>query len=63
MVPVVYHGARECLPYGEWRVRAGSHIQVVLCEAIDTRGKYSLEDRFKLTEQLRRIAERETNRV
>ncbi len=34
MVPVVYHGARECLPYGEWRVRAGSHIQVVLCEII-----------------------------
>ncbi len=60
VVPFIFHGAREALPMGAWRVRPGRIYSTAL-EAIDTRG-LTQDDRHDLTERLRRIAERELSR-
>src|SRR5437868_2642396 len=57
IVPIIFHGAREVLPHGEWRVRPGK-IQMILCEKISTVG-LNYEDRNSLTSKLRTIAELE----
>lgn len=56
IIPCVTHGARAVLPPGEWRVRSG-HIELHLLKAIPTQGR-SYEDREKVLEQLRSVAEK-----
>lgn len=57
IIPMVTHGGRELMPPGEWRVRSGQ-IKLHLLRAIPTRG-LSYEDREKVMEQLRAVAEKE----
>lgn len=57
VIPMIIHGAREILPYGEWRIKPGK-VEVIFCEAISTR-ELTYEDRDELTKRLRLIAERE----
>lgn len=57
LVPVVVRGARECLPFGAWRVRPG-RIEVDYLEAIETRG-LTYDDRNVLLALLRTLAEAE----
>ena len=57
LVPVVIHGARDRLPYGQWRVRPGN-VRVVVGESISTRG-LTYADRDDLVARLRALAERE----
>lgn len=57
IVPVVVHGARAALPYGEWRVRPG-RVRARLCAAIPTAG-LTEADRHALLARLRAVAERE----
>lgn len=57
IVPFLLRGARERLPYGEWRVRPGA-VSVVLCDAIPTAG-LTYADRDALTARLRALAEKE----
>lgn len=55
IVPMVFHGARDVLPFGEWRVRPG-RVRVELLPAIETEG-LSYEDRHALVERLRELAQ------
>jgi 1-acyl-sn-glycerol-3-phosphate acyltransferase len=57
IVPVVHLGVRECLPYGEWRIRPGD-VTIRFLRAVPTR-ELQYEDRMQLIEKLRGIAERE----
>jgi 1-acyl-sn-glycerol-3-phosphate acyltransferase len=57
IVPVVFHGAHDRLPVGEWRVRPG-RVKVTLCEPIATDG-LGYDDRDHLVERLRQVAEQE----
>lgn len=57
IVPVVFQGARETLPYGSWRPTPG-RVRVVFCEAISTTG-LTLEDRNELVSRLHEIAKAE----
>ncbi len=57
IIPVITHGARDCLPYGEWRIRPGK-ITVKFLKAIPTKGM-CYEDRDSLVRQLRELAEQE----
>eukprot|EP01112_Ceratiomyxa_fruticulosa_P005746 TRINITY_DN1658_c0_g1_i4.p1 TRINITY_DN1658_c0_g1~~TRINITY_DN1658_c0_g1_i4.p1 ORF type:complete len:302 (+),score=49.17 TRINITY_DN1658_c0_g1_i4:163-1068(+) len=59
IIPLIHHGARECLPYGEWRVSPGE-VRLKILPPIPTKG-LTRDDRIKLTDQLRNIAERELN--
>ena len=57
IVPFFIHGARDCLPYGEWRIRPGK-VTVKFFKAISTEGmEYAHRD--LLVSRLRSIAERE----
>ena len=56
VVPVIMRGVRQCMPKGEWRVRAGV-CEVLYDEAIDTTG-LSLEDKQRLTAEIRGRYER-----
>ncbi|WP_169558632.1 lysophospholipid acyltransferase family protein [Myxococcus stipitatus] len=55
IVPMVFHGARDVLPFGEWRVRPG-RVRVELLPAIETEG-LSYADRDALVERLRVLAQ------
>ncbi|NMO20866.1 1-acyl-sn-glycerol-3-phosphate acyltransferase [Pyxidicoccus fallax] len=55
VIPMVFRGAREVLPPGEWRMRPGD-VTIELLPAISTRGM-TYEDRDALIEQLRALAE------
>jgi 1-acyl-sn-glycerol-3-phosphate acyltransferase len=57
LVPVTFHGARERLPVGEWRVRPGA-VHLVFHAPIPTLGR-SYADRDALVADLRALAERE----
>lgn len=57
IIPIIIHGARELLPYGEWRIRSGK-VEVVLCKAISTQN-LSYDNRDQLIADLRWIAEAE----
>jgi len=61
IIPMFVHGAREVMPYGEWRVRPG-HITIHLLPAIATRG-LTYEDRGMMLARLRALAEAETRSV
>ncbi|MCK8501011.1 lysophospholipid acyltransferase family protein [Myxococcus fulvus] len=54
LVPMVFHGARDVLPFGEWRVWPG-RVRVELLPAIPTEGLRH-EDRDALVERLRALA-------
>lgn len=54
IVPVIFRGAREVLPHGEWRVRPGV-VTVELLPAIDAR-TLTYEDRDALVAELRALA-------
>jgi 1-acyl-sn-glycerol-3-phosphate acyltransferase len=56
IVPFIVRGARDALPFGEWRV-APQALRVISLTAIDTRGM-SMNDRDALTARLRSLAER-----
>lgn len=55
VVPMVFRGAREVLPPGEWRMRPGE-VTIELLPALRTRG-LTYEDRDALVERLRARAE------
>ena len=55
LVPLVFRGAREALPPGEWRVRP-QRVTIELLPAIETTG-LRYEDRDALVERLRALAE------
>ncbi len=55
IVPFVLRGARDLLPYGAWRLRAG-HVEIEFLPAIATAG-LTLSDRDALTAKLRSLAE------
>jgi 1-acyl-sn-glycerol-3-phosphate acyltransferase len=57
IIPVIVHGSRDCLPYGEWRIRPGK-VTVKFLEEISTDGM-GYDDRDFLVDQLRKIAEQE----
>ena len=57
IIPMAIHGARDVLPRGEWRLRAG-HIQVHLLKSMPTRG-LTYDDRNAVVERLRALAEHE----
>lgn len=57
IIPMVFHGSREIMPRGEWRLHQG-HIEIHLLKAIPTRG-LTYDDRDAVLEQLRALAERE----
>lgn len=58
VVPLLFRGAREILPYGEWRVREGM-VVVELLPAIDV-SALRYEDRDALVARLRALAEEHT---
>lgn len=60
IIPIFYKGARERLPYGEWRVRPGV-VEMKFLESFNAKGM-TFEDREKLVNQLRAIAERESKK-
>jgi 1-acyl-sn-glycerol-3-phosphate acyltransferase len=55
IIPMIFHGSREVMPRGEWRVRPG-HIELHLLKAIPTRGM-TYDDRDAVLEKLHRLAE------
>jgi 1-acyl-sn-glycerol-3-phosphate acyltransferase len=57
IVPLFIQGARDCMPYGAWRVRGGK-VTLKFLEAISTEGM-RYEDRDTLLDRLRAIALRE----
>jgi len=57
IIPLFIQGARNCMPYGAWRVRGG-RVTVKFLEAISTEGK-RYEDRDTILDRLRAIAQRE----
>jgi len=57
IIPVIINGTRECLGYGQWRIREGV-VTVRLLNAISTKGM-TYEDREGLVRQLSYIAEKE----
>lgn len=57
IIPVIFFGAEDLLPHGEWRVRPGT-AHMVLCEAVSAAG-LTLEDRALLTQSLRTVALKE----
>ncbi len=61
VVPFFIYGTREALPMGAWRVRS-QPLRAVTFAPIDARG-LRFEDRNALTDQLRRIADREQTKV
>src|SRR5512134_2469275 len=61
IVPVVHLGVRECMPYGEWKIRPGN-VTVRFLRSISTR-ELQYEDRTRLIEKLRDLAERELGLV
>jgi 1-acyl-sn-glycerol-3-phosphate acyltransferase len=61
IVPIVFHGARERLPWRAVCVRPG-RITARLCRAIHTRG-LTYADRDAVIAQLAEVAQRELARV
>ena len=57
IIPIIVLGSRNCLPFGEWRIRSGKVVLKVLDE-VKTDG-LNYEDRDLLISKLREIAERE----
>lgn len=57
LVPVVFHGARDRLPRGHWRVRPG-RVRLVVLEEISTAG-LTADDVRPLVAHLRGLAEAE----
>ena len=57
IVPVVHLGVRNCMPYGEWKIRPGN-VTVRFLRSIPTRD-LQYADRTLLIERLRALAERE----
>jgi 1-acyl-sn-glycerol-3-phosphate acyltransferase len=55
IVPIVILGAREVLPYGEWRVRPGK-VRVVFGPTTSLAGR-SLDERDTIAAELRHMAE------
>ena len=57
IIPVIFHGSYNCLPYGEWKIRPGK-VKVKILNEISTEGM-TYEDRDLLVGKLRKIAEQE----
>ena len=57
IVPVLIHGAGNCLPHGKWRIRPGK-VTIRFLEVIST-DNMQYEDRDKLVSTLRTLAEKE----
>jgi len=58
IIPIFIKGTREVWPYGDWKFRVGGQITVKFLPGIETKGM-KMEDRFRLTQQLRDLAELE----
>jgi 1-acyl-sn-glycerol-3-phosphate acyltransferase len=59
VIPIIFKGAYECMPYGEWKIKPGK-IKLIYDEKIDTT-IYSYYDRGLLIDKLHDIAEKELN--
>jgi 1-acyl-sn-glycerol-3-phosphate acyltransferase len=57
IIPILILGSRQCLSYGEWKIRPGV-VTVRLLRALPARG-LSYEDRDALVARLRALAEEE----
>lgn len=57
IIPIVVHGSKNCLPYGEWKIRPGKVIIKFLKEIPSAGLRY--EDRNLVIDQLRELAEKE----
>jgi 1-acyl-sn-glycerol-3-phosphate acyltransferase len=57
IIPMIVRGSRDCLPYGEWKIRPGK-VTVKVLKEISTEGM-EYEDRDFLVNELRKLAERE----
>ena len=57
IIPAYIHGSRNCLPYGEWKIKPGTVVCRIL-KPIDVSGM-SYEDRDKVTEELIEIGAKE----
>ena len=57
IVPVIHFGVQDCLPYGEWRICPGK-VTVRFLKVIPTEDM-QYEDRDKLVDALRTLAEKE----
>ena len=57
IIPIIVFGSRNCLPFGEWKIRPGKVVLKILDE-VKTKGM-NYEDRDLLVNKLREIADRE----
>ena len=57
IIPAYIHGSRNCLPYGEWKIKPGTVICRIL-KPIDVSGM-SYDDRNKIIERLTEIGAEE----
>lgn len=57
IIPIVVHGSKDCLPYGEWRIRPGK-VKIKFLKEISTDGM-TYEDRNFVIDQLRELAKKE----
>jgi len=57
IIPIVVHGSKDCLPYGEWKIRPRKVIIKFLKEIPTTGLRY--EDRNLIIDQLREFAKKE----
>jgi len=58
IIPIVMFGTREIWPYGDWKIRRGGTVTVKFLTPIPTR-TLTADDRFMLTEKLKRLANSE----
>jgi len=58
IIPVFMKGTREVWPYGDWKLKIHGNITVKFLPGIQTKGM-TMEDRFRITQQLRDLAETE----
>jgi 1-acyl-sn-glycerol-3-phosphate acyltransferase len=56
IIPVMINGTRDCLPYGEWKIRPGK-VTMHFLKEISTEGM-AYEDRDLLVNELRKLAEK-----
>jgi len=56
IVPLVISGTKEIWPYGDWKLKRGGSVQITFLKPIPTINM-TIEDRFNLTNHLRRLAE------
>eukprot|EP01125_Pyxidicula_operculata_P023096 TRINITY_DN9801_c0_g1_i1.p1 TRINITY_DN9801_c0_g1~~TRINITY_DN9801_c0_g1_i1.p1 ORF type:complete len:359 (-),score=56.10 TRINITY_DN9801_c0_g1_i1:102-1037(-) len=57
IIPFIVMGANKIWPYGDWKIKLGGEVVVKFLPGIETKGM-TMNDRFRITEQLRQLAEK-----